>query len=558
MDHVGIPPLSHSGHTITDSTHKANILNDYFSSVFTTEDTQCTLTPDESPYLDIQPISITYADVSQLLTTLDVHKAPGPDKIPSHLLQLASQEIAPVLTLIINSSLHQGELPMDWKCANIVTVFKKGDKTLASNYRPISLTGISCRIMERLIHTHLFSHLESINILSDQQHGFRPRRSCESQLITTVNNISKSLDSGFQIDIIFLDLSDKVPHHRLCNKLSYYGIRGELLTWLQNFLIGRHQQVTLDGSTSESHAVNSGVPQGTILAPLLFLCYINDLPLSINANIGLYADDTILYIVIHSTSDCLSLQNDLNSLSQWGTRSGMFFNPDKSVFMRITRKHNPITHNYTINDISIQEVSSTKYLGVTITNNLSWSTHITNITSKALSVKAFLQRNLKSCPTQIKLKCYNAMIRPILEYANPVWSPHIRRDIDRLERVQRQSARFIMADFSRFSSVTNMLIDLNIPSLEHCRQVSSITLLYKIVHNLIDISPVDLIPVTSNTRGHDQRFHHIYARTNQYSNSFFPRSIRLWNSLPPDLIQQQSLQIFKYQLKLLLLSPTNK
>ena len=214
--------------------------------MFTTEDTQCTLTPDESPYLDIQPISITYADVSQLLTTLDVHKAPGPDKIPSHLLQLASQEIAPVLTLIINSSLHQGELPMDWKRANIVPVFKKGDKTLASNYRPILLTSISCKIMEHLIHTHLFSHLESINILCDRQHGFRPRRSCESQLITTVNNISKSLDSGFQIDIIFLDLSkafDKVPHHRLCNKLSYYGIRGELLTWLQNFLIGRHQQV---------------------------------------------------------------------------------------------------------------------------------------------------------------------------------------------------------------------------------------------------------------------------------------------------------------------------
>ena len=146
------------------------------------------------------------------------------------------------------------------------------------------------------------------------------------------------------------------------------------------------------------------------------------------------------------------------------------------------------------------------------------------------------------------------MIRPILEYVNPVWSPHIRRDIDKLEQIQRQSARFIMADFSRFSSVTNMLIDLNIPSLEHRSQVSSITLLYKIAHNLIDIVPVDLITVTSNTRGHDQRFHHIYARTNQYSNSFFPRSIRLWNSLPPDLIQQQSLHIFKYHLKLLLLS----
>ena len=141
-----------------------------------------------------------------------------------------------------------------------------------------------------------------------------------------------------------------------------------------------------------------------------------------------------------------------------------------------------------------------------------------------------------------KKQPYNTMIGPILEYANPVWSPHITRDIDKLEQVQRQSARFIMADFSGFSSIISMLIDLNIPSLEHRRQVSSITLLYKIVHNLIDISPVDLIPVTSNTRGHDQRFHPIYARTNQYSNSFFPRSIRLWNSLPSDLIQLQSLQ----------------
>jgi len=142
------------------------------------------------------------------------------------------------------------------------------------------------------------------------------------------------------------------------------------------------------------------------------------------------------------------------------------------------------------------------------------------------------------------------MIRPILEYASPVWSPHPRRDIEKLERVQRQSARFIIGDFSRFSSVTSMLNDLNIPSLEHRRQSSSIILLYKVIHNLIDISSTDLLPINSTTRGHNQRFHHLFARTSQYSNSFIPRSIRLWNSLPP-LIQQQSLIGFKNQLKLL-------
>jgi len=190
-----------------------------------------------------------------------------------------------VLTLIFNSSLHQGELPLDWKHANIVPIFKKGDKSLVSNYRPISLTSISCKIMECLIHIHLYHHLE--NILCDQQHGFRPRRSCESQLITTINSISKLLDSGLQTDIIFLDLSkafNKVPHHKLCNKLHYYGIR---LVWIENFLTGRQQQVILDGSYSDLHSVDSGVPQGTILALLLFLCYINDLPSSIKTKIAL-------------------------------------------------------------------------------------------------------------------------------------------------------------------------------------------------------------------------------------------------------------------------------
>ena len=145
------------------------------------------------------------------------------------------------------------------------------------------------------------------------------------------------------------------------------------------------------------------------------------------------------------------------------------------------------------------------------------------------------------------------MIRPILEYASPVWSPHTRRNTEKLKQVQRQSARLIIGNFSHFSSVTNILTDLNIPSLEHRRQLSSIILLYKIIHNLIDISSTDLLSITTTTRGHNQWFHHLFARTSQYCNSFFPRAIRLWNSLPPHLIQQQSLITFKNQLKLLFL-----
>ena len=520
--------------------------------MFTIENDQFAPVLDNSPYPDIQPLKFQVNDVAEILLTLEIQKSPEPDNLPPRLLKSAVHEIAPILTLIFNASFQQGELPFDWKQANIVPIFKKGNRAHATNYRPISLTSICCKIMERIIHSHLFSHLESLNILCEQQHGFRPRRSCESQLITTLNDITKTTDSGLQTDIIFLDLSkafDKVPHYSLCNKLSYYGIRGKTLSWIRNFLINRHQRVVLDGFTSKSHPVNSGVPQGTILAPLLFLCYINDLPSSIQSKIGLYADDTILYSTIHSSSDCITLQKDLDSLMQWATKWKMCFNPEKSEHMKITHKHNPILFNYTLKNQPIKEVSSSKYLGITITNKLTWSTHINNITNKALSIKAFLQRNLRSCPSHIKLQCYTTMIRPILEYANTVWSPYTKKDISKIERVQRQSARFIMADYSRHSSVTNMLANLNLPSLEYRRMTSSIILFYKIIHNLINIPSSDLMPITSSTRGHHQRFQHIYARTSLYSNSFFPRTIRIWNSLPEDTIQQQSLSQFKLKLK---------
>ena len=162
--------------------------------------------------------------------------------------------------------------------------------------------------------------------------------------------------------------------------------------------------------------------------------------------------------------------------------------------MKITHKQNPVLFNYTLKNQSIKEVTSAKYLGITITNKLTWSTHINNITNKALLTKAFLQRNPRSCTSHTKLQCYTTMIRPILEYANTVWSPYAKKDIAKIERVQRQSARFIMADYSYHSSVTNMLTNLKLPSLEHRRTISSLILFYKIIHNLINIPSSDLIP----------------------------------------------------------------
>ena len=200
-----------------------------------------------------------------------------------------------------------------------------------------------------------------------------------------------------------------------------------------------------------------------------------------------------------------------------------------------------------MSNAKIKEVSTAKYLGVTINNHLTWSNHIDNICHKALSVKSFLQRNLTSCPPNIKLLCYITMVRSILEYASPVWSLYTKQDINRLEKV-RQSARFIMGDYSSYSSVSDMLKRLQLPSLEHRRSNASIILLYKTINNLISISSDDLIPLTLATRGHQHRFCHIYTQISSYHHSFFPQIIRLWNSLPSELVEQRSLAAFKRHL----------
>ena len=192
---------------------------------------------------------------------------------------------------------------------------------------------------------------------------------------------------------------------------------------------------------------------------MLFLVYINDLPTSIKCNVRLYADDVILYPTIHTLTNCISLQQDLNTLFHWATTWNMSFNPDKCKYIKITLKHNTISYNYTMSNAKIKEVSTAKYLGVTINKHLTWSNHIDNIYHKALSAKAFLQRNLTSYPPNIKLLCYITMVRSILEYASPVWSPYTKQDINRLEKVQHQSARFIMGDHLSYSSVSDMLKD---------------------------------------------------------------------------------------------------
>jgi len=548
QDNFGIPPLKDSNGTYTSNESKANVLNNYFSTVFTKENSDNLPTLDSSPYPSIDPLTITTNGIASLLCGLDMHKACGPDRIYPRLLKETAHNVAPMLTMLYQASLKQHKVPLDWKKALVAPVFKKGNRASPSNYRPISLTCIPCKIFEHVIYSHIFKHLSNHNILSSDQHGFRKCHSCDSQLLTTIDEFSRHLDTGAQIDVILLDFSkafDKVPHQRLFSKLAHYGIHGPILEWIKDFLTNRSQQVVLNNTTSSSINVLSGVPQGSVLGPLLFLLYINDLPSSVSSSVKLYADDTLIYRIINTTEDISMLQRDLNILSEWASKWLMCFNPTKCVHLTITRKANPLPSCYSIGDSVIQQVNSAKYLGVTITSNLSWSDHITNITNKANSTRAFLQRNLSQCQQSVKSACFITYVRPILEYASTVWSPHQVGDTNRIEMVQRRAARFVCNNFHRTASVTAMLNQLNWPTLQHRRNQAKLHMFYKIINDLISVPHDHLSQTSTTTRGHSKRYIQLAATSNTYLHSFFPSTIRLWNSLPEEIALSPNFDCFK-------------
>ena len=559
-DNCSMPPLQHEGNIHTNHMEKTEILNNYFASVFSVNPSSPLPTLKESSIPDITPISIDPHGVKCLLDGLDIHKSAGPDNIPTRLLKELSTELAPILTVMFQASLHQCCVPREWKFARVVPIYKKGDHSIPNNYCPISLTSICSKLLEHIIYSHIFSHLDIHNILCNEQHGFRQRRSCETQLLSTIHDFAKNLDEGLQTDVIFLDFSkafDKVDHTYLIHKLNFYGIRGELLSWLEDFLSDRYQSVIIEGFQSSTTKVTLGVPQGSVLAPLLFLCFINDLPVNIKNKINLYADDVLLYSTINSLDDCYQLQADLNTLEQWANRWRMVFNPSKCEYLIITNKLHSISTQYHIQKHTIKEVTHAKYLGVIIDQHLTWNEHTNYATSKANEVKCFLQHNLKSCPTTVKTTCYNSLIRSILDYASIIWSPYTQKNIQSVESAQRRAARFVTNNYSPYTSVTNMLTDLGWKPLSYRRNELRLLMFYKIVHHLVDINVDTLLtplPPMHTTRGHDERFLQLSTRINTYLHSFFPSAIKLWNQLPSEVIHLTNYTDFKDKIAGLYLS----
>ena len=320
-------------------------------------------------------------------------------------------------------------------------------------------------------------------ILTNLNHGFRSGFSTESQLLVTLHDLLKSFDKKQQVDVAILDFSkafDTVPHNKLLHKLDCYGIRGELNDWLSSFLTERMMDVVCEGEHSKSVRVESGVPQGTVLGPLLFLCHINDLPEWVTSQVRLFADDCLLYRNIRSAKDHALLQNDLLELEKWATTWGMRFNAKKCYILSIRNKS---SNFYQLNNTFLQQVPCNPYLGVTIAEDLHWGVHISNICKKANSTLGFLRRNLRNCPQECRKLAYISFVRITLEYGSSIWDPYLSKDINAIEKIQRRAALFIKKDYKSRDEgcVTSMLQELDLPSLQQRREFNRLTNLFKIV-----------------------------------------------------------------------------
>ena len=361
------------------------------------------------------------------------------------------------------------------------------------------------------------------------------------------------MHAGHQTDILVMDFSkafDKVSHPRLVTKLKHYGIGGKTNRWIQSFLTGRTQKVVLEGESSDDVEVLSGVPQGSVLGPSLFLFYINDLPESLVSNIRLFADDTILYLTIHSDSDTQVLQRDLDKLAEWENLWKMEFHPDKCEVLRVGRKRVMVQNDYVLHGKILASADSVKYLGVNIASDLRWNKHIDIITSKANRTLGFLKRNLKIDSTMLKTAAYKTLVRPTLEYTCTVWDPYTQGNIHKLEMVQRRAARFVLGRYNNTSSVGDMLSELGWTSLQTRRQALRLCMMFKIHKGLVAMDAKEFMtPLHRRSRHVNSQGYEVHrSKTNYHMLSYFPRTIREWNSLPGPTVLAPNLTAFKKSL----------
>ena len=536
--------------TKTDK-EKANVLSDFFSSVFTTENKQNIPPFEKLTDHILENLKTTQEMVLKKLKALKTNKSQGPDGIHPRVLQELSEELASPLSMIYNSSLETGDVPQDWRDATISAIFKKGNKRKPNNYRPVSLTSISCKILESIIRDHITDHMKSENLFSNLQYGFISGRSTTYQLLTALDKWTEIIDKNGNVDIVYFDFMkafDTVPHARLLEKLKGYGINPELTTWIESFLSGRRQKVVVNGEHSDWSDVSSGIPQGSILGPLLFVIYINDLPSTVKSQMLLFADDTKIFEQITGEDDIRSLQQDIDGMNRWSEKWLLKFHPDKCKIMNIGSENQ---NQYQIGNSALEHIQEEKDLGVIIDSTLKFETHIDSKVRTANKIMGVIRRSFTYLDSTIFTRLFKALVRPHLEYANPVWHPTLKKTKTQIEKVQRRATKQLPCCTGL--EYDERLRKLDLPCLLYRKLRGDMIEVYKMTQGKYDsnIKPPITLKDDMNlrqTRGNSMMLYKAKCNKSIRRNFFRNRVINFWNDLPEKVVQAPSVKAFENRL----------
>jgi hypothetical protein len=460
-------------------------------------------------------------------------------------------ELTPALVLIYRQSLRCGEVPEDWKLANVTPIFKKGKRSDPGNYRPVSLTSVCCRILESVIRDSMMDHLVKNNLLSDSQHGFMPNRSCTTNLLEFFEVVTGTVDRGDPFDIIFLDFAkafDKVPKERLLAKLRAHGISGEPLAWIEAWLTGRKQRVVINGEESSWEEVLSGVPQGSVLGPPLFTVFINDLDDVIKCIelLKKFADDTKLGQTATPEGQA-RMHEALDKLCEWARTWGMQFNEKKCKVMYVG--HNNTKQAYYMNGHQLERTETERDIGVSVAQNLKQEEQCKKAARTAQTVLSQLTRAFHFRDRHVFVRLYVQYVRPHLEFAVPAWSPWQEGDKEVLERVQKRAVKMISG--LEGQTYEERLKEVGLLTLEERRHQADMVQAYKIVTGKDMVKSetwFQSVTVTGRaTRSADDplNLRPQASRLETRRHFFSQRVVESWNSIPSSLKQAETVRAFK-------------
>jgi hypothetical protein len=551
----GIADLKRDDGSITENDlEKTEELNRFFKSVFTIEDlNNIPYINDRSSGKSILEVQFNEQITMKLLENLNVTKSCGPDFLHPRVLKEVKNAICLPLTLLFHQSFEEEETPIDWKTANVKALFKKGERNQAGNYRPVSLTCVPCKLMEKVVRDQLVKHMTENNLFSNSQYGFRTLRSCAIQLLEVMEKWTEWIDDSQNFDCIYYDFQkafDTVPYVRLLKKLESYGINGKLLKWIDAFLRDRRQRVVIGSEKSQWTEVTSGIPQGSVLGPTLFLIYINDIEDAIEGTLRLFADDTKLYNLANDDADIEKIQSDNDKLSIWSEKWLLKFNANKCTTLHYGNHNVNNTYHLKVNNTrnEISNSESVKDLGVTFDVNMKFRQQINDCINKGNKITGLMRRTFLHFTVKSFGKLFKTLVRPHLEYGNIIWNPRFKKDINAIESVQRRATKLVGQ--LRNLSYEQRLKTLKLPSLAYRRFRGDMIEVFKLLHHKEDINYEVFFELNNNanTRGHGYKLKVKSCRTEIRKHFFSLRVISDWNNLPEVVVNAPSLNSFKNRL----------